>query len=126
MNAQMRLLENEYGVKMGYYKSTDETKNIDAGEEEDEPILRVENTEKKRLKEESQTQTQIQNNLRESENVNLNSVIQLEEGKKGVKERKPEEIKIGNNNNICVVNINNNNSSDRKFKNEMEKEEENQ
>ena len=126
MNAQMRLLENEYGVKMGYYKSTDETKNIDAGEEEDEPILRVENTEKKRLKEESQTQTQIQNNIRDSENVNLNSVIQLEEGKKGVKERKPEEIKIGNNNNICVVNINNNNSSDRKIKNEMENEEENQ
>ena len=124
MNAQMRLLENEYGVKMGYYKSTDETKNIDADEEDDSPILKVENTEKKRLREE--TQTQNQNNLKESENVNLNSVLQLEESKKGVKERKQEEIKIGNKSNICVLNINNNDSSDRKIKNEIEKEEENQ
>ena len=127
MNAQMRLLENEYGVKMGYYKSTDETKNIDADEEEDDsPILKIENTEKKRLREESQTQNQIQNNIKESENVNLNSVLQLEESKRGVKERKPEEIKIGNKSNICVLNINNNDSSDRKIKNEIEKEEENQ
>ena len=124
MNAQMRLLENEYGVKMGYYKSTDETKNIDADEEDDSPILKVENTEKKRLREE--TQTQNQNNLKESENVNLNSVLQLEESKKGVKERKQEEIKIGNKSNICVLNINNNDSSDRKIKNDIENEEENQ
>ena len=123
MNAQMRLLENEYGVKMGYYKSTDETKNIDADEEDDSPILKVENTEKKRLREE--TQTQNQNNIRESENVNLNSVLQLEESKQGVKERKPEEIKIGNKSNICVLNINNNNSSERTIKNDIEKEEEN-
>ena len=124
MNAQMRLLENEYGVKMGYYKSTDETKNIDADEEDDSPILKVENTEKKRLREE--TQTQNQNNIRESENVNLNSVLQLEESKKGVKERKQEEIKIGNKSNICVLNINNNNSSERTIKNDIENEEENQ
>ena len=124
MNAQMRLLENEYGVKMGNYKSTDETKNIDADEEDDSPILKVENTEKKRLREE--TQTQNQNNLKESENVNLNSVLQLEESKKGVKERKQEEIKIGNKSNICVLNINNNNSSERTIKNDIENEEENQ
>ncbi len=131
MNAQMRLIENEYGVKMGFCKSNDETQNIyDDEERDDMPIIRIQNTVKRPLKDESQ----ITNNLKESENsfinhqsddndVNNENIYDVEIKKKGVKERNMEDVKIDNKSSVCVLNIQNN-SSEREMRENIEKREE--
>ena len=127
MNTQMKLLENEYGVKMSYYKHNEETKNMFDDDEEEMPIIKVQNTEKKNLKEEVQDESQFENGLKESENKGLenNNIMDVKINKKRNKERKPEEIKIGSNDNVCVLNVTNN-SSGRNIKEKIPKENENE
>jgi hypothetical protein len=56
MNAQMKLMESEYGIKMSYYDNDGE--NIDdskqAGESEEQPILRLKKNKKVEKKEEDE------------------------------------------------------------------------
>ena len=56
MNAQMKLMESEYGIKMSYYDNDGE--NIDdskqAGESEEQPILRLKKNKKVEKKEEEE------------------------------------------------------------------------
>ena len=126
MNTQMKLIENEYGVKMNYYNQNENTRNelIDDDEEEDEnPIIKV-NTEKRHLKEEIQNyqiDNETQNNLKHSENGNdmNNNILYVNIHHKKNKERKIEEIKHNTKDNVSVLNINNK-SSDRPIKSKTE------
>ena len=122
MSTQMKLLENEYGIKMNYYNPNENTRNVfkDEQEEDDPPIFNIQNTEKKHLKEESQNDNENKNNIKEgdnfSDNNTSNNVLDIHLSKRN-KQRKFEEIKLGSKDNI-IININNNNkSSDRPIKN---------
>jgi hypothetical protein len=131
MSTQMKLMENEYGIKMSYYNPNENTRNVHKDEEEEEddnPIFNIQNTEKKRLKEESQNDKDNKNNANNSDNVSdnntSNNVLNIPMSKRN-KQRKLEEIKLGSKDNI-VININNTNkSSDRPIikKNNNEDEE---
>ena len=118
MSTQMKLMENEYGIKMSYYNPNENTRNVfkDEEAEDDNPIFNIQNTEKKRLKEESQNDKDNKNNANNSDNVSdnntSNNVLNIPMSKRN-KQRKLEEIKLGSKDNI-VININNTNkSSDR-------------
>jgi hypothetical protein len=49
MNAQMKLLENEYGVKLSYYNQNEDTRNMLQEENNDDDLIKIQNTEKKKL-----------------------------------------------------------------------------
>ena len=119
MSTQMKLIENEYGIKMNYYYG-EETKYVDNDQEEEKPIIKVENTEKKFLKEESQSLSSKKNLKDIYDNSNI---INVNINKSKNKERKIDQPQIGSNNNMCVININNK-SSDRQFKNTTSNEDE--
>ena len=132
MNTQMKLIENEYGVKMNYYNPNENTRNelIDDEEEDENPIVKV-NTEKRHLKEETQnyeSDNETQNNLKRSENGNdmNNNILYVnvhhKRNKERNKERKLEEIKPNTQENVSVLNINNK-SSERPIKDKKEDEE---
>ena len=125
MNTQMKLIENEYGVKMKYFEQNENTRNelIDDEEEDENPIMKV-NTEKRHLKEENQNyqnDNETQNNLKHSENGNdmNNNILYVnihhKKNKERIKEKKIEEIKHNTKDNVSVLNINNK-SSDRPIK----------
>jgi hypothetical protein len=50
MNAQMKLMESEYGIKMSYYDNDNDIENLDdskqEGESEEQPILKVKKNKK--------------------------------------------------------------------------------
>jgi hypothetical protein len=122
MNAQMKLIENEYGIKMNYYESNEETKNEfdDEQVEEDKPIIRIQNTEKKFLKEDVDKDNGYENdNDNKKDNISDNNTsnnilnVNINKGRK----RKINEGIIANKDNVCVISINNTNkSSDRPIK----------
>ena len=72
MNTQMKLIENEYGIKMKYYDNEETKNDVFDNElvEDDKPIIRIQNTEKKNLKEEYDKEN---NNESETNNKNENS-----------------------------------------------------
>ena len=127
MSTQMKLMENEYGIKMNYYNPNENTRNVlkDDQEEDDMPIFNIQNTEKKQLKEENQTDNGNKNNIKEvdnfSDNNTSNNVLDIHLSRRN-KQRKLEEIKLGSKDNI-IININNNKSSDRPIKHNNEDEE---
>ena len=104
MNAQMKLIENEYGIKMNYYTPNEDTRRIlDEDLEDDSPILKVENVGKRNIKGRTRDINNENNNIM---NANI----------KSKNENKIEDQKVGTNENICVININNIKSSDRPIK----------
>ena len=127
MSTQMKLMENEYGIKMNYYNPNENTRNVlkDDQEEDDMPIFNIQNTEKKQLKEENQNDNGNKNNVKEvdifSDNNTSNNVLDIHISRRN-KQRKLEEIKLGSKDNI-VININNK-SSDRPIKHNNNEDEE--
>ena len=113
MSTQMKLMENEYGIKMNYYNA-EEIKFVDDDQEEEKPIIKLENTEKKFLKEESQNMS-LKNNLKDINSEN-NDILKVKFNSPRNKERNIDQLKVGSKDNICVININNK-SSDRPMKN---------
>ena len=117
MNAQMKLLESEYGIKLGYYNPNEDTRNIlDENEEDSSPIIQIQNTEKNQLNAKNVTESENRNDseINEEDDDNTNNVISLNVQKK-IKAKNPEEIKLEGKESLGVLNINFN-SSDRQFR----------
>ena len=124
MSTQMKLMENEYGIKMNYYNPNENTTNMlkDEQDEDENPIFNIQNTEKKHLKEESQNDNNIGKEIDNfSDNNTSNNILNIPVSKRN-KQRKFEEIKLGSKDNI-VININNK-SSDRPIKHNNNEDEE--
>ena len=119
MNAQMKLLEKEYGVKMSYYnQNEDDTRNIlEEDNNIDDDLIKIQNTEKKKLKIKNSEQDIINNNIEEDENNE--NVIKISANKN---QKNPEEIKIGGKESVIALNIEN--SSDRNIKKDKVEDEE--
>ena len=118
MNAQMKLLEKEYGVKMSYYNQNEDTRNIlDEDNNIDDDLIKIQNTEKKKLTIKNSEQDIINNNIEEDENNE--NVIKINADKN---QRNPEEIKIGGKESVIALNIEN--SSDRNIKKDKVEDEE--
>ena len=127
MNAQMKLLESEYGVKLSYYNPNEDTRNIlDENGEDSSPIIQIQNTEKNKLNAKNITESENKNDseVNEEDDDNTNNVISLNIQKK-IKAKNPEEIKLEGKESLGVLNINFN-SSDRQFRKNESVEEENQ
>ena len=127
MNAQMKLLESEYGVKLSYYNPNEDIRNIlDENGEDSSPIIQNQNTEKKQLNTEIITESQNKNDseVNEEDDDNTNNVISLNIQKK-LKPKNPEDIKLEGKESLGVLNINFN-SSDRQFRKNESVEEDNQ
>lgn len=122
MNTQMKLLENEYGIKMKYYNPEETKYVLDDEQEEKKPIIKVENTEKKNLKEEIQSFS-VKNNPKDTNSENNNILnVNFNKTRNREIERKIESRKVSTKDNICIIKINNK-SSDRPFKsNKVNKE----
>ena len=118
MNAQMKLLEKEYGVKMSYYNQNEDTRNIlDEDNNIDDDLIKIQNTEKKNMKIKNSEQDIINNNIEEDENNE--NVIKINANKN---QKNPEEIKIGGKESVIALNIEN--SSDRNIKKDKVEDEE--
>ena len=119
MNAQMKLIENEYGIKLSYYNQNEEEeeKKILGDNEENEGESVINIVKKKRNMKIINESENVLNDDNNEENVDkkIHNSLRIDIDKKP-KERKAEEIKIGNKENLCVLNIQNN-SSDRNIKN---------
>jgi hypothetical protein len=127
MNAQMKLLESEYGVKLSYYNPNEDTRNIlDENGEDSSPIIQIQNTEKKQLNSKNITESENKNDseVNEEDDDNTNNVISLNIQKK-LKPKNPEDIKLEGKESLGVLNINFN-SSDRQFRKNESVEEDNQ
>ena len=118
MNAQMKLIENEYGIKLSYYNQNEEEeeKKILGDNEENEGESVINIVKKKRNMKIINESENVLNDDNNEENVDkkIHNSLRIDIDKKP-KERKAEEIKIGNKENLCVLNIQNN-SSDRNIK----------
>lgn len=118
MNAQMKLLESEYGVKMSYYDHNEDTRNaLDEREEDSSPIIQIQSTEKNKLNVKTLTESENKNDseVNEEDDDNTNNVISINIQKK-IKAKNPQDIKLEGKESLGVLNINFN-SSDRKFRN---------
>ena len=127
MNTQMKLIENEYGVKMNYCNQNEMTRNELMNDEEEDnynDIIQINNTEKKSLKE-ARNENEEKNDLKYSENANNmnNNVLYVNVHPKRNKERKIEAINL--NKDTSVLHINNR-SSDRPIKKKAKEDEENE
>ena len=122
MSTQMKLIENEYGIKMNYYKKNEATPNVlidgeEEEEEDEEPIIKVNNTEKKNLKEEIQNNNETKNDIDNNNNNTNNNVLSISIHHKRNKQRKLEDVKLNTKDNVCALNINTTtNTSDRPIK----------
>ena len=75
MNAQMKLMESEYGIKMSYYEN-DNRENIDNSNfelNEEEPIINVTKRNKKIIKEEKESESEEKNIIKINVKSNLKS-----------------------------------------------------
>ena len=131
MNTQMKLLENEYGIKMGYYK-----RNDDSGDDETQHPLdkdeseviqikkkiknkKLNNNAYKRTEDNNEESDEIQikdidDNNNEidfnNDNVIINKSINKNKNKDKNKEKEDD-------NNMCIIKIGNENSSERNIDN---------
>ena len=106
MNAQMKLLEKEYGVKMSYYNQNEDTRNMLQEESNDgDDLIKIQNTEKNKLNTKNTEQDVNTDNNEEDGN---NEPIKITVNKNP---RNSEEVKNGGKD--SVIALNNENSSDR-------------
>ena len=85
MNAQMKLMESEYGIKMSYYENNNNRNNnidnLDEEENEEEPIIDIRKKRKKFSKEKKEEETEekniiqinVKNSIKKSNNININN-----------------------------------------------------
>ena len=117
MNAQMKLMENEYGIKMGYYKkdqvndiSNEETKHII--DQEDSDVIQI----KKKRKTEKSSENSGGSEMKSLKNNDKdNEVKEIIDNDKNEKENENDENNIDNvdkdnDGNLCVLNIAENSS----------------
>ena len=103
MNAQMKLLEKEYGVKMSYYNQNEDTRNIlDEDNNDNEEFITIKNTEKKKLNIKNSEQDNITDSNEEDQN-NKN-VIKVSANKNP---KNSEDLKIGGKESVIALNIEN-------------------
>jgi hypothetical protein len=106
MNAQMKLLESEYGVKLSYYNQNEDTRNMLQEESNDgDDLIKIQNTEKNKLNTKNTEQDVNTDNNEEDGN---NEPIKITVNKNP---RNSEEVKNGGKD--SVIALNNENSSDR-------------
>ena len=85
MNAQMKLMESEYGIKMSYYENNNNRNNnidnLDEEENEEEPIIDIRKKKKKFSNEKKEEETEekniiqinVKNSIKKSNNININN-----------------------------------------------------
>ena len=118
MNAQMKLLESEYGVKLSYYNQNEDTRNmLQEDNNDDDDLIKIQNTEKKKMNIKNSEQDVITNDNEEDEN-NVNA-IKVNVNKN---QRNFEEVKIGGKESVIALNIEN--SSGRNIKKDGSAEDE--
>ena len=109
MNAQMKLLENEYGVKLSYYNQNEDTRNILQEESnDDDDLIKIQNTEKNKLNTKN-TDQDINTNSNEEDGNNEPIKISVNKNPKN-----EGEAKISGKESVIALNIEN--SSGRDFK----------
>ena len=117
MNAQMKLLENEYGVKLSYYNQNEDTRNILQEESnDDDDLIKIQNTEKNKLNTKNTDQDINTNNNEEDGN---NEPIKISVNKNPKNEG---EAKISGKESVIALNIENSSGRDIK-KNESNEDE---
>ena len=133
MNTQMKLMENEYGIKMGYYKKPkddeDEIENDITKhplDQEDDEVIKISKKGKNILNlninakksEEKKEQNGKEDNI-EIKNIDDNDIYEINEENENniINNRNNEEE--DKNGNECIVKVNNN-SSERDFNGEKE------
>lgn len=135
MNTQMKLLENEYGIKMGYYQRNKEEEEATGNEytthpldKDDSEILQIKNKEKTKilnLKINKQSESKNENNGKEENDIKLedvnNNEIYMDNNINN--DNKMDNDDINNDGNLCMVKINNN-TSERELKNDNQNENE--
>ena len=110
MNAQMKLLESEYGVKLSYYNQNEDTRNmLQEDNNDDDDLIKIQNTEKRKMNIKNSEQDVTTNDNEEDEN-NVNA-IKVNVNKN---QRNFEEVKIGGKESVIALNIEN--SSGRNIK----------
>lgn len=118
MNAQMKLLESEYGVKLSYYNQNEDTRNmLQEDNNDDDDLIKIQNTEKRKMNIKNSEQDVITNDDEEDEN-NVNA-IKVNVNKN---QRNFEEVKIGGKESVIALNIEN--SSGRNIKKDGSAEDE--
>ena len=122
MNAQMKLMESEYGIKMSYYEgdNNNNQQNLDNSnqdENEEEPIIKVSKKNKKKINEEMEGESEekniIQINVKSSVKKSINKKSK-DDGNKSVREKED------------FYSIDVNNTSGRKVNEKVEDSEENE
>ena len=130
MNAQMKLIENEYGIKMQFNEGNDTTRNVldqDLDGKESE-IFKIQNTEKKPLNEEAENYSISKSHLKDYANNNiLNNEIKIRNKEKKIEEIKDDDKDGDKDENVCIIKINKNNiiESENRLLKEKKEEEEN-
>ena len=116
MNAQMKLLENEYGIKMGYYKKDDDLGDDETQHPLDQDESNVIQIKKKRKSKilNSNLYKKTEGNNEESDEIQIHDI-----------DDKDNEINFNNNDennkdkedNLCIIKISDENSSERNIDN---------
>ena len=127
MNAQMKLMENEYGIKMGFYKTGSENGKTDDDETkhpidmEEPDIIQVKKNRKQiKLKERNNSNDNIDNEIKEKE-INIDNINIDDTKNDNDNENNIDNIDRDNEGNLCIIKINEN-SSQRNV-NEKDKDE---
>ena len=116
MNAQMKLMESEYGIKMSYYEGDNKEKenldNSNQDENEEEPIIKVTKKNKKKKKEEIGEESEEKNIIK----INVKSSIKKSINKKN----KEEEVNTSVRDKDDFYSVDVNNTSGRKVNEKVE------
>ena len=130
MNAQMKLMENEYGIKMGFYKKDNRNDDDEVENDETKHPLDVDDNEvlqiKKKVKPKKlnirlNMKPEENNQKKEDEKIEIEDVKENEIKENEVKEKEnnfENSVNEDNNeDNLCILKINEN-SSERDIENE--------
>ena len=115
MNAQMKLMESEYGIKMSYYEGDNKEKenldNSNQDENEEEPIIKVTKKNKKKIREEIGEESEEKNIIK----INVKSSI-----KKSINKKNNEEVNTSVRDKDDFYSVDVNNTSGRKVNEKVE------
>ena len=119
MNAQMKLMENEYGIKMGFYKKDNRNDDDEIENDETKHPLDMDDNEVLQIKKKVKAKKQnIRLNMKPEENKEKQEQekIEIDDVNEDENEIKENNIENGNNDekdnedNLCIIKINENSS----------------
>ena len=119
MNAQMKLMENEYGIKMGFYKKDNRNDDDEIENDETKHPLDMDDNEVLQIKKKVKAKKQnIRLNMKPEENNGKKEQdeIEIDDVNEDENEIKENNIENGNNDekdnedNLCIIKINENSS----------------